>query len=121
MLGSLLRSRWFPVFLRGGLPRLIPTGHDLEPYLPWFESEIHRGNSRTITEAGWALSSFDARTWARKSPKLSAPDGVALRLARAGIPLARVRKGDDVRGALAASREHGPEHAHAAEPEGAPA
>ena len=64
VLGSLLRSRWFPVFLRGGLPRLIPTGHDLEPYLPWFESEIHRGNSRTITEAGWALSSFDARTWA---------------------------------------------------------
>ena len=65
VLGSLMRSRWFPVFLRGGLPRLIPTGHDLAPYLPWFESEIHRGNSRTITEAGWALSSFDARTWAR--------------------------------------------------------
>ena len=72
VLGSLLRSRWFPVFLRGGLPRLIPTGHDLEPYLPWFESEIHRGNSRTITEAGWALSSFDARTWA---PGLGLPAG----------------------------------------------
>jgi 3-oxoadipate enol-lactonase len=65
VLGSLLRSRWYPAFLKGGLPRLIPTGHDLEPYLPWLESEIHRGDSHTITEAGRALSRFDSRTWAR--------------------------------------------------------
>jgi pimeloyl-ACP methyl ester carboxylesterase len=65
VLGSLLRSRWYPAFLRGGLPRMIPTGHELNPYLPWLEAEIHRGDSHTITQAGWALSSFDARTWAR--------------------------------------------------------
>jgi pimeloyl-ACP methyl ester carboxylesterase len=64
VLGSLLRSRWYPAFLRGGLPRLIPVGHELAPYLAWLESEIQRGHSRTITEAGWALSSFDARPWA---------------------------------------------------------
>ncbi len=70
--GPLLRSRWYPAFLRGGLPRLIPDGHELGPYLGWFESEIQRGHSRTITEAGWALSSFDARTWA---PTLGVPAG----------------------------------------------
>jgi len=63
----------------------------------------------------------DARTWARKAPKPAAPDGVALRLARAGIPMARVRKGDDVRGALAAGPQHGAEHPHTPAPEAAPA
>ena len=47
----------------------------------------------------------DARSWARKAPKPAAPDGVALRLSRAGIPFARVRRGDDVRGALGAAPE----------------
>ena len=65
VLGSLLRSRWYPAFLHGSLPRLIPTDHELTPYLGWLEAEIQRGNSRTITEAGRALSSFDARGWAR--------------------------------------------------------
>ncbi len=63
VLGSMLRSRWYPTFLHSGLPRLITTGHELEPYLPWLESEIQRGNATTITQAGWALSRFDARPW----------------------------------------------------------
>ncbi len=73
--GSLLRSRWYPAFLHGGLPRLIPADHALTPYLAWLEAEIQRGNSRTITEAGWALSSFDARSWA---PSLGLPAGALI-------------------------------------------
>jgi pimeloyl-ACP methyl ester carboxylesterase len=61
---SLLRSRWYPTFLSGGLPRLIPDGHELTSYVAWCASEIQRGNSHTITQAGRALSSFDARGWA---------------------------------------------------------
>jgi pimeloyl-ACP methyl ester carboxylesterase len=64
VLSSLLRSRWYPRFLTGGLPRLIPDGHELTSYLAWFASEIRRGDSHTITQAGHALSSFDARQWA---------------------------------------------------------
>ena len=30
VLGSVLRSRWYPTFVRSGLPRLIPDGHDLD-------------------------------------------------------------------------------------------
>jgi uncharacterized protein (DUF58 family) len=47
----------------------------------------------------------DARTWARRAPEPGSPDGVALRLARAGVAVARVRRGDDVRAALAGTRE----------------
>jgi uncharacterized protein (DUF58 family) len=43
----------------------------------------------------------DARTWARQQPVPGAPDGVALRLARAGVAVARLRRRDDVRAALA--------------------
>jgi hypothetical protein len=49
----------------------------------------------------------DARTWGRERPEPGAPDGVALRLARAGVPIARVRRGDDVRAALAGGVREG--------------
>ena len=43
-------------------------------------------------------------------PSPARPDGVALRLARAGVPIARVRRGDDVRAALAGGvREAAPD------------
>lgn len=64
VLGSMLRSRWYPTFVRSGLPRIVTPGHDLEPYLAWLEGEVHRGDATTITQAGRALSRFDARSWA---------------------------------------------------------
>ncbi len=64
ILGSVLRSRWYPTFVRSGLPRIVIPGHDLEPYLAWLEAEVHRGDSHMITQAGWALSRFDSRSWA---------------------------------------------------------
>ncbi len=65
LFGSLLRSRWYPTLLHGGLPRFVPTADALRPLFGWLEAEIQRGNSRTISQAGWALSRFDARPWAR--------------------------------------------------------
>ena len=54
----------------------------------------------------------DPRTWGRERPEPGAPDGVALRLARSGVPVARVRRGDDVRTALAGGvREGAPDSA----------
>jgi 3-oxoadipate enol-lactonase len=64
VLASVLRSRWYPTFVHSGLPRLVTTGHDLEPYLAWLEAEVHRGDATAITQAGWALSRFDSRSWA---------------------------------------------------------
>ena len=63
LLSSMLRSRWYPTFLHSGLPRIVTTGHELEPYLAWLEAEVQRGDATTITQAGWALSRFDARPW----------------------------------------------------------
>ena len=64
ILASVLRSRWYPTFVHSGLPRIVTTGHDLEPYLSWLEAEVHRGDATTITQAGRALSRFDSRQWA---------------------------------------------------------
>jgi 3-oxoadipate enol-lactonase len=64
VLGSLVRSRWYPTFLHNGLPRIVPASHELAPFLAWLEAEIERGNPRSITQAGWALSRFDSRSWA---------------------------------------------------------
>jgi hypothetical protein len=42
----------------------------------------------------------DARTWAQGTVTPGVPDGVALNLSRIGVPVARVRRGDDLRVAL---------------------
>jgi uncharacterized protein (DUF58 family) len=57
----------------------------------------------------------DARTWTRRAPEPGAPDGVAVRLARAGVAVARLRRGDDVRAALAGTVEPVPEQVRAPE------
>jgi hypothetical protein len=42
----------------------------------------------------------DARTWAQPVVTPGLPDGVALNLTRLGVPVARVRRGDDLRQVL---------------------
>lgn len=64
VLGVVLRSWAYPRYLRRSLPRLIPTDHRLEPYIPWLQAEIQRGDAHSIVQAGRALSAFDARPWA---------------------------------------------------------
>jgi 3-oxoadipate enol-lactonase len=63
-LGATLRSWGYPRYIRHALPRLIPKGHALAPYVPWLEAEIQRGNPHAIVKAGRALSQYDARPWA---------------------------------------------------------
>ena len=106
VLGSLLRSRWYPAFLRGGLPRLIPTGHELN-------AVPRRGSKRRSTAAtrtrspkrGGRSSSFDARTWARS---LEVPAGS---LITTKDRLVRPRKQRALAAALSAEiRELGADH-----------
>ena len=71
-LGATLRSWAYPRYVRFLLPRIVPIGHVLAPYLPWLEAEIQRGNPHTIIQAGKALSRYDARSWASQLGKPAA-------------------------------------------------
>jgi 3-oxoadipate enol-lactonase len=73
VLGAVLRSWAFPRYLRRSIPRLIPVGHELEPYVPWLLGELQRSNPHTIVDAGRALRRYDARAWAGQ---LGVPTGV---------------------------------------------
>lgn len=73
MLGSVLRSWAFPRYLRRAIARIIPVGHELEPFLPWILGEMQRGSSQAIVEAGRCVSRYDARGWASE---LRVPAGV---------------------------------------------
>lgn len=64
VLGATLRSWAYPRYLRRLIPKIIPVGHELEPYLPWLLGEMQRGNPHAIVEAGRALRTHDARPWA---------------------------------------------------------
>jgi 3-oxoadipate enol-lactonase len=64
-LGAILRSWAYPRYLKRGVARVIPVGHDLEVYLPWILGEMQRGNSHAIIQAGGTIKRYDARPWAR--------------------------------------------------------
>jgi 3-oxoadipate enol-lactonase len=64
VLGATLRSWAYPRYVRRLIPRIIPVGHQLEPYLPWILGEMQRGSPHAIVEAGKALRHHDARSWA---------------------------------------------------------
>ena len=71
-LGATMRSWVYPRYVRLLLPRIVPNGHVLAPFLPWLEAEIQRGHSHTIVQAGVALSKYDARSWASQLGKPAA-------------------------------------------------
>ena len=71
-LGATMRSWAYPRYVRFLLPRLVPSGHVLAPYLPWLEAEIHRGDPHMIVQAGRALSRYDARSCAAQLGKPAA-------------------------------------------------
>lgn len=64
LLGPILRSWAYPRSLRYALIRLLGAEHELAAYVPWLESEVRRGDTLTIVQAGRALSHYDARPWA---------------------------------------------------------
>lgn len=70
LVGPILRSWAYPSWLRMGIRRLLGPAHELLPYVAWLEAETRRGDSVSIVQAGRALSSYDARSWA---PSLGVP------------------------------------------------
>ncbi|MEN9504916.1 MAG: hypothetical protein RI958_842 [Actinomycetota bacterium] len=70
LLGPVMRSWAYPRWVRFLVGRLLGMGHQLEPYLPWIEGEMRRGDHLGIVQAGRALSRHDARRWA---PALGLP------------------------------------------------
>lgn len=73
ILGAIMRSWWLPRYIDRLIARLIPAGHDLEPYLPWIVGEMRRGDTQAILEAGRELRNHDATDWAQE---LEVPAGV---------------------------------------------
>ena len=62
--GPVFRRLSTPRLIRYGLRRTIPRGHELSRYVPWIIGEIRRNDAWMISEAGKAISRFDARKFA---------------------------------------------------------
>ncbi len=58
---TLMRSRVAGRITGRGLARVLRTSPELEPWLPWYEGEVRRGDVRAFIEAGRALSAYDFR------------------------------------------------------------
>ena len=65
-LAPLFRRLATPRTIRWGVRRSIPRGHELARYVDWLVGEIRRNDIWMITEAGKAISQFDARPFAQK-------------------------------------------------------
>ena len=63
-LSPVFRRLSTPRMIRWGLRRAVPRGHELGRYLPWIVGEIRRNDQWMISEAGRAISRFDARGFA---------------------------------------------------------
>lgn len=61
---SFLRSRLGARILRWSLARTARKVPEVAPIIPWLAGEMRRSDVRTLTEAGHALSQYDARPWA---------------------------------------------------------
>jgi pimeloyl-ACP methyl ester carboxylesterase len=72
MFNSFLRSRAARWFGRRAVRVLAEWNTELEPYLGWVLAEARRGDAADITDAGRALSRFDARPFAASLGKPSA-------------------------------------------------
>ena len=75
VMGAAMRSWLFPRYLRRVMPRLVPAGHELEPFMPWLLGEMQRASTDAILDAGRALRHYDARSWA---DGISVPAGMLL-------------------------------------------
>ena len=60
----LFRRLSTPRLIRYGIRRAVPRGHELSRYVPWMVGEIRRNDAWMISEAGRAISRFDARPFA---------------------------------------------------------
>lgn len=74
-LSPVIRRLSTPRMIQLGLRRAIPRGHELSRYLPWIIGEIRRNDQWMMSEAGRALSKFDARHIA---PNITVPTAFVL-------------------------------------------
>lgn len=64
VVGPVIRQVSTPRVMRFGLRRAIPRGHELSRFVPWIVGEIRRNDQWMVSEAGRAISRFDARSFA---------------------------------------------------------
>lgn len=64
VVGPVIRQVSTPRIMRFGLRRAIPRGHELSRFVPWIVGEIRRNDQWMVSEAGRAISRFDARPFA---------------------------------------------------------
>ena len=65
-LAPIFRRLATPRTIRWGVRRSIPRGHELSRFVDWIVGEIRRNDIWMITEAGRAISEFDARPFASR-------------------------------------------------------
>lgn len=61
----IVRRLTTPGTLRFGIRKALGRGHEFQRLLPWLVGEIRRNDPWQVSEAGRALSHFDARVFAR--------------------------------------------------------
>lgn len=71
----IVRRLTTPGTVRFGLRKALGRGHEYQRYVPWLVGEIRRNDQWQVSEAGRALSHFDARVFARQ---LNRPAAVVL-------------------------------------------
>ena len=77
VLGPVFRGLTTPRTLRIAISRVIPRGHELHRFAPWIIGEIRRNDRWMVSEAGRALSRYDARAIV---PRITVPTSVVLTL-----------------------------------------
>ena len=75
MLGPVIRRVSTPRVIRLGLRKAIPRGHELSRFIPWIVGEVRRNDQWMVSEAGRAISRFDARGFA---PNVDVPTAFVL-------------------------------------------
>ncbi len=92
----LFRRLVTPRTLRIVVRRALPRGHELSAYAPWLVGEIRRNDPWMVSEAGRAISTFDARPWAGA---IDVPTAVVLTTRDRLVPPAKQRALADTVGA----------------------
>jgi 3-oxoadipate enol-lactonase len=64
IMGPLLRSWAFPLWMRVGIRRLLGVNHPNVHLVPWIVQEMRRNDAFAMVQAGHSLSRYDARPFA---------------------------------------------------------
>lgn len=88
LFGPFVRALTTPRTLRYAITRVVPKGHELHRYVPWMIGEIRRNDRWMVSEAGRALSRYDARDIV---PGIGVPTSLVLTLRDRLVPPAKQR------------------------------